>query len=328
MLQPVEDASVRLMTRAAVLYYRQGLTQQQVAKRMSVSRATVGRLLTRAEECGIVTIGITSPFERSVETEVALDEAFGLTESMVVEPEDPEDGEAVRRELGRACAQLIAHRLAPGMVIGLGWSRTIRHIGDHLTGPSLSAEAKDVTVVQLDGATVPSDGQQHPILGISTVAARLGAHHVIMPAPLYVEDEATARGLHQDKGVRQALAMGAQADICIFGVGSMSPTTTLVVSGEVDEDLLSELASYGAVGDVFGRYYDADGRPLGGDLARRTISLPLEVLRERPIRVATAAGDTQVEALTAALRSGLANVLVTDSRTASALLRRAGHPSG
>lgn len=319
-----EDASVRLMTRALVLYYRQGLTQQQVAHRMGVSRATVGRFLARAEEVGLVTISITSPFQRLVETEVALAGTYGLAEAVVTESSEPGNEGSVRLELGRGCAELIARRLVPGMVLGLGWSRTVQCISDALAHGEPVPAMAGLTVVQLDGATMPMSGQPHPILGIAAVAARLGADNVVMPAPLYVDDEATARGLAKDNGVNRALELASRADVCIFGIGNMADDTTLVVTGEVDAATMSALVTLGAVGDVCGRYFDSSGRAVNGDLASRTISVSLDVLRTRPLRVAAVAGAGRVEAVHAALRGGLANALVTDSLTADALLGRAG----
>lgn len=318
----VDEASIRLMTRAAVLYHRQKLTQREVAERMSTSRAAVGRLLASAEKTGIVTIRLSSPYQRLVELEVALNRTFGLVESLVVEPEGT-DVESVNRDIARGCAELLARRLRPGVTLGLGWRRSLSYIGDYFSEAGISSKSKDVTVVQLDGSSVPGPRQAHPIVGIGAIADRIGAHHVVLPAPLYAADQATASGLFRDEGVRRAMETAANADICFFGVGSVSPTTTLAAIGQIDSALLSELAQQGAVGDIVGRYFDINGDPLDTELARRTISLPLERLKVCPVRVATAVGVAQLEALEAAFRGQLANALVTDLQTANALLDRA-----
>ena len=46
------------LVNVARLYYEQGLTQDQVAKRIGVSRPLVSKMLTRAREAGIVHIEI------------------------------------------------------------------------------------------------------------------------------------------------------------------------------------------------------------------------------------------------------------------------------
>jgi deoxyribonucleoside regulator len=315
------EESVRLMTRAAVMYYRQSLTQQEIADRLGMSRATVGRVLARAEETGIVTIQISSHLQHVVEYETALEQAFGLVEAVVIDPSEPGDENVVRSELGGECADILARRIKPGMTIGLGWSRTVQHIAPFLRDHEVhTANAKRITVVQLDGATMPHSGQQHPIFGIVAVASELHANEVLLPAPLYVANEATAKGLLNTATVRDALSIAARADICFFGIGDLSPETTLYVSGDITREELDHLEALGAVGDICGRYYDAAGHAIEGELASRTISVPLDVLATRPLRVAAAAGAGRVDAILGALRGGLANALVTDSMTAQALL--------
>ncbi len=55
------DENVRLLTKIATLYYKNALTQEQVAKRLGLSRQSVGRLLKRGQDMGIVEIKIHSP---------------------------------------------------------------------------------------------------------------------------------------------------------------------------------------------------------------------------------------------------------------------------
>ena len=47
-------SSEELLLRAAWFYYKDELTQEEIAKRLSVSRASVGRLLERARRVGVL----------------------------------------------------------------------------------------------------------------------------------------------------------------------------------------------------------------------------------------------------------------------------------
>ena len=51
---PAEETLVRI----AWYYYKDGLTQAQIAERVGVSRASIGRHLVRARESGLVQIDI------------------------------------------------------------------------------------------------------------------------------------------------------------------------------------------------------------------------------------------------------------------------------
>jgi len=80
------DENTRLLTKIATLYYKNELTQAQVAKRLGLSRQSVGRSLKRAQESGIVEIKIHSPLSLSAELESQVEKAFHLREVIVVQP--------------------------------------------------------------------------------------------------------------------------------------------------------------------------------------------------------------------------------------------------
>lgn len=83
--------SLDTLVRAARLYYEDGLSQGEAARRLGLSGATVSRVLAQAREQGIVEVLIhdpRSPVQRVHEIEQQLIERFGLAD-------------ARRRRLGR-----------------------------------------------------------------------------------------------------------------------------------------------------------------------------------------------------------------------------------
>ena len=50
-----------LLTQVALLYYEEGLTQREIARRLSISRSKISRLLTEARNEGIVEIKVERP---------------------------------------------------------------------------------------------------------------------------------------------------------------------------------------------------------------------------------------------------------------------------
>ena len=71
------------------------------------------------------------------------------------------------------------------------------------------------------------------------------------------------------------------------------------------------------------RFFDGDGQPVALPVDDRVIALTLAEHRAIPVRVAVAGGPSKQEALKAAARGGLYNVLVTDSDTAAWLIEHA-----
>ena len=91
-------ASPDLRVRAAWLYYVEGMTQEQIARFMNISRAKVIRLLASARDNGIVRIRIEDRASEQVALERQLVAAFGLADAIVVPaPADEADDHHRRR---------------------------------------------------------------------------------------------------------------------------------------------------------------------------------------------------------------------------------------
>ncbi len=118
------------------------------------------------------------------------------------------------------------------------------------------------------------------------------------------------------------MARAASADAILLGLGSVTGSVQLVEEGVVTRIELTQLVKLGAVGDMSARFFDRKGRDIDHDLTRRIVGLDLDQIRGIPIRVVAAGGSEKVDALHAAIASGLISVLVTDSRTAQLLLAR------
>src|SRR5262249_28133522 len=82
--------SEELLLRAAWFYYKDELTQDEIAKRLSVSRASVGRLLERARRVGLVSISLNAEYLDSFELSAELRRVFGLSEALVVPDHEKE----------------------------------------------------------------------------------------------------------------------------------------------------------------------------------------------------------------------------------------------
>ena len=65
-------------------YYKDELTQDEIARRLSVSRASVGRLLDRARKVGLVSITLNAEYLDAFELSGKLRRTFGLAEALVV----------------------------------------------------------------------------------------------------------------------------------------------------------------------------------------------------------------------------------------------------
>src|ERR1044071_620418 len=89
--------------RAAWLYFMEGLTQAEVARRLGTTRLRINRLLGDARRNGLVGMTLNSQLASCVALEQELIRDFGLEAAVVVPT--PADEEQIPNVLGRAAAQ-------------------------------------------------------------------------------------------------------------------------------------------------------------------------------------------------------------------------------
>lgn len=313
---------LRLALRAATLYYLDGLTQAEIASRLGVSRPTAGRLIARARANGLVRIEIIVPPDMRedlhAEEERELEQRFGLTESVVV-GHGVDVGARGRPEayasVGRAAASLLMRWLSPTDVLGFTWGPEQVAVAAALTPGLASCRA----VVQLDGSMSTAAYQTGAEYILSRCADVLHADIYRLPAPLYA-DPATVASIRSDSGMSRTLEAGRRADVMMFGVGAASTSTTLFEGSFLDTGVLDELVSMGAVGEIGGRFFDAEGASVDTELKQRAISVPLEVIRTCQKTILIASGAAKHDATRGALRGGLARFLICDIDCARWLL--------
>jgi deoxyribonucleoside regulator len=314
----VTALDIALLTRAASLYYRERLTQQEIAHRMGVSRQRVSRMLQQAEDVGVVRIEISSPVAEVEAVARRLEETFGLKEAFVVVPNEP--GEAQAREaVGKAAALVLARQVRPGMLLGLGWSTSVMAMIEHLG----AADGREMRIVQLDGGVPHGPHPNETADIVNRAGLALDAQAIALMTPLYVDTEAIRDALVSDSQIRECLDLGKRCGAAFFGVGTVSRRSNLYATGFLADDLIDELLAEGAVGEILGRFYGRDAKPSAIELSRRTIGLELEALAQVPFRCMIAFGESKVEAILAGLRGKYANAIVTDEATALALLAAA-----
>ena len=78
--------SDRFLIKVAELYYRDGLSQQEIAKKLHTSRTSISRALIQARNEGYVQIRIQYPEQSDLALERKLEEKYGLTEALIAVP--------------------------------------------------------------------------------------------------------------------------------------------------------------------------------------------------------------------------------------------------
>jgi DNA-binding transcriptional regulator LsrR (DeoR family) len=303
--------------RAGWLYFVAGNTQDDIARKMGVSRQTAQRLVSTALSEGLVKVTLEHPIARCMALARDLTASFDL-QFCEVAPTDPE---AANPGLGagHAAARHMQRWLSSGkpIVLALGTGRTMRSAVERL--PAM--ECPHHKLVSLVG-NIAADGSASFYDVISQMAVRVKAPHFPMPLPVIARTAEECRTLSELATVKAIAGLAERADVAFVGIGHVGQGAPLHEDGFIDQRELKELMLAGAVGDIVGWVFDANGRLLQGLTNERVGSVPIDRLKDSPT-IGIATGAKKVAAIRAALSGGLLNGLITDEATAQLLLKAA-----
>ena len=314
-----------LLLRVAWFYYKDELTQDEIAHRLSVSRASVGRMLDRARKVGLVSINLNADHLDAFEVSNQLRHTFGLAEALVVPDHDrePADHHVLNARLGLGGAQFMSTHLRPGGTLGVGWGETVSRV---IAATNFGAVGP-VHMVTLTGGVdgyLPTilSSQSEPGGDADTTTA------TVIPTPIVASTPRLAAALKAEPAIQQVLKQAASVRQAIVGVGTPAADATIVQMGYLAADDVRALRAQGVVGDILGQFFDADGNVVSLPIHQRRIGIELSDLASIPKVVGVAGGLHKAEAILGALHGGFLSVLVTNELVALRLLEleRARHP--
>jgi len=298
---------------AANLYYLEGMTQEEVADKLGLSRVAVTRMLKRARDEGLVQITVKEPLPELYRISLDLEKRYHLRTAIVAPGR--EDAREAAESVGRAGADLLDRLITPGCRIGLAWSATVSAMVPYVRRPA----RRPSRINELAG-TYLSKGIPY---GVSwQLAEKLGVSVESIPMPVLVRDGLVKEMMIREPAIGAALKNAAEVDFAFVGLGNISRASSIWQTGYIGEEQLEEFKTKGAVGDILMRYYDASGRYIPMSFEDKTISLEWRQIRKLPFVVAMAFGPEKVDAIAGALAGGIIQGLVTDRWTAETLLAR------
>ncbi len=300
--------------RAGWLSYVGGLTQDQIAAELGISRQRAQRLVSRAMADGLIHVRLHHRISTCLDLEAALKDRFGLGRVRVMPSLGPQ-ADPVRAIAPAAAAELERFLgMADPMTIALGTGRALRGMVDAME----RMEALQHRLVSLNGNIAP-DGSASFFDVVMRIADKVNAPHYPMPVPVISPTAEENAAFHALAPVRRVMELASNADVVFVGVGQMSDDAPLLKDGFVSRAELDEMQAGGATGEVAGWVFDSDGNYLDFGTNRRTGGVRVMPGLKRP-SIGIAAGASKVPAIFGALKSKIINGLVTDEATAAALL--------
>ena len=301
--------------RAGWLYYVAGNTQDQIAAKLGVSRQSAQRLVSLARSEGLVRVQIDHPIANCLELSKAMRERLGL-KYVDVTPTDPGSDSTITGVAEAASAEIERWlRREEPVIMAMGTGRTLKAAVELL--PRM--ECPQHKVVSLTGNIAP-DGSAAYYNVVFTMSDSVNVRSFPMPLPVIATSSGEREMLHAQAMIRPTLELAARADVTFVGIGDLTEDAPLFVDGFITRRELSALRAAGAVGEIVGWAFDAEGRLIAGITNERVASAPIPA-RDTSLVIAAAKGERKFPGIAGAIRGGLVNGLITDEATAEHLLR-------
>lgn len=306
-----------ILANVALLYYGEGMTQGEIAKRMRLSRATIVNFLREARERGIVDIRVEGRSLAGSQVGRELCARYGLEDVYVSRPaeEGPADRAQALAQLARVAGMAFLDILEPGDRVGVAWSLTVHLMSQQI--PRRPVEG--VEVCQMVGSMFSERVPAAETCAIQTATA-IAARCYTLHAPGLVASADLARVFLAEPTIRRQLDRLERLDLAVTSIGDMSPDTHLVAAGIASPAQIADAARAGARGIICCRFIDARGAPCPMPPDDRLIGIAIPTLRRARKRMLVVCGPERAEAVRAAIRGGLVSHLCVDQALAEALL--------
>lgn len=299
------DKNNLLMASIAHLYYRKGMSQDMIAKKLYISRSTVSRLLQKALDTEIVQIHINFPNERNTKLEEKIKEKFKVNRCHVLVTEETTSFEQVCHY----SASVIDELIEPNMTIGLSSGRTIYNVVGQLHGRS----DYNLRFTQVKGnANIDTNYIFDSPESVRIAAKKFDAKFNLIFSPLYVFNSIARNYLLKDRMIVESLDIARECDLLIASVGHVTSNEISIYRDYIDVSMLESRDIEGHITSIMGHFLNLNGRIINQRLDESVIGLSLDELKSISNKVVIAHGKDKSKSVLSVLNAGLVDTLIVD----------------
>lgn len=301
-----------MLIEIAHMYYDKNMTQQQIAKKMNISRSLISKSLTKARETGIVEIIIHSEIIRPYkDIEERLKKILGLDYVYVCDANN--HSESIAKEAGR----LLTSKLSRCKYVVVSSGETIKDVASHF---SPATNFPNITFISASGGLGETHWSTDANNICSTFAQKCGAQHLQIYAPVVVDSAEAKTILSEQRFIKHVLDKGKQADLAIVGIGNSLQWSELENTYLPDQKELHDIDEQTIYGDICYNYFDKQGKWVDCTWNNQFIGLHLNDIKKIPEVICVATGTQKTESIYIASKYSLITSLVTDLDMAKSLL--------
>ncbi len=304
-----------LLERVASLYFIEDMNQENISKKLGISRPNISRLLTEAKKRGIVQIKINYEKDNDeVKREISgeIEKKYSLREVILVQnlPTEIETKNAV----ADVASSFFDDRVTKNSTVGVTAGTTLE-----LMAGKIKEKKKDVNIVTLIGSV---DHQYKTFLAheiARMISSNIQGKSFLLTAPALLSSKEMVDNLISQPGIEKTMELFKEAKWAFMGIGAINPNHPFLHMFE-KADL--EKIKNEAVGNIGTVFYDRNGNSVCEEITDKTFGIRKKQLLYIPYRVGIASGIQKTAAIEGAIKSKLINILITDIESGKNLLNQ------
>ena len=303
---------VNVLYKIASLYYESGNTQDEIARKVDMSRPMVSRALEKARNIGLVRISVHPP-KQFTDLAETISKALDITEVVIAPSSSSTGNDRFDRlnDISDTAAGYLEKNITGGMAVGFGCGMTVYQTVKKLRHTTHTGDEQPV-FVPLMGRLGSKQAEFQVSIIVNHAATMLDAKAYYYNVPTIIvtkEDDSIIRSSHKD-----VYDIWKRLDMAVIGIGSFARVRSYPM-GSFSEEEYRYLASNGAKGDILGRFFNDYGVLAPGRMESIYTGIPREDMVNVKNIVCVCGGTEKVDPIIAAARQKCFDTLITDYRT-------------
>jgi len=310
----IEITELQEMVQVARMYYKEGLTQDKIAKEFGISRSSISILLTEAKKKGIVQINILDPMANNEELSAKMELLFGIDKCIVV-PGGTYKEKILLQMVALQAAKYISGIISSHTTVGISWGSSCY---EFIKAFPTNTELCDIDVVPLIGGS-PLLAQEFKLNeSVLDFAEKLRGIPTLIYSPGMVDSLEDKKRIMDSTYMQSILQKWADLDLAILGIGRPPKIFDKVNNEYLNSNVLKIVNETPdiAVGDLCARRFNIKGDFVDQTHNDRLIGIDENGLKNAKKVLALAIGSQKIFSIIGALNTKLLNYLVLDEITA------------
>jgi DNA-binding transcriptional regulator LsrR (DeoR family) len=289
------------------------MPQAEIASRLGISRPYVSRLLKYAIDNKLIEIKVNLIYggSRDIRLETLLLKKYKkVKKAFILKSSNKSFSKA---NFGYFTATNISDYIASAKVIGVSVGNAIEEMIKSLSKDLSFPDCKQL--IQIMGSINNSNFVQPHIL-TSELGKKINSEVYFLNCPIFVEKKELRDMLMKDTAVSEVVKKWDEIDLIIAGIEDSRKESKLLPFLTAED--IQNIEKYEAVGDIAALYFDRNGSniPIWDD---RRIGISFDQMKKVSNKIVIGQGVEKASAIHAAIKNGLADVIVTDSLTFEAV---------